>query len=107
MTASSSASDGLVRLGELVGLEALDALGTAGADRGLALPEIEGCFRHPQLLGQRAHLLADDQSRTDGPSELPCIYRLGMDCLLVAHDQTLISLDLDPKKWTTLVTIWP
>ena len=30
-----------------------------------------------------------------------------MDYLLVAHDQTLITLDLDPKKWTTYMTIWP
>ena len=29
------------------------------------------------------------------------------DYLLVAHDPTLIALDLDPKKWTTYMTIWP
>ncbi|HUC13318.1 MAG TPA: hypothetical protein VMS00_02600 [Acidimicrobiales bacterium] len=62
--------DGLERLGQLVGLEALDATGAADIDHGLALPPVEGRFGDPELLGQRAHLFAGHQTLTDRPAEL-------------------------------------
>src|ERR1700683_240336 len=92
LTASSSAelSDGPVRLGQLVGLDALDALGPAGTDQGLTLPTDRGSLRRPQLLRKRAHLLAGHQSLTGGPAELSRIL-LRLDYLLVAHDPTRAS----------------
>jgi hypothetical protein len=46
-----------MRLGQLVGLEALDALGPTGVDLSLALPQIERRLGNPELLRERAHLL--------------------------------------------------
>ena len=53
---------------------------------------IKGRFGDPQFFGQQTHSLAGHGPLTDGPSELSRIHRLSMDHLLVAHDQTHISL---------------
>ena len=57
--------------------------------------------------GPRLHSRGPATSRSQAARRNSLPYCLGMDYLLVAHDQTLTTLDLDPKKWTTCMTIWP
>ena len=54
----------------------------ACVDQGLALPEVKGRFGDPNSGDRRSHT----------PHRNSSAYRLGMDYLPVAHDQTLITL---------------
>src|SRR5580700_8437636 len=62
--------DGLEGLGQLVGLEALDAFSTAGVDQRLALPRVERGLCNTKLFRERRDLLASDEAGAHDPTEL-------------------------------------
>jgi hypothetical protein len=60
-----------VGLGEFVSLEGLHLFSATGIDQRLALLQVEGCLRHPDLPSNLAHRLTGQQSLADRSSKLP------------------------------------